>query len=300
MQLRHIIARAVPFAVSLVLLTLVIWWVSPQALFEAAGQLRWQLLLPVTAAMAFALYLCDAACLPVVYSVGDRRVGYLGALKVRGLSYLGGAFNYELGQAGIAWGMARLQDKSLLRMLSRTVVLAYHDAVILLAMGLTGSLLTDDSRVTRIRPYIAIAVVLTLVVGGAIWNLPAMLRSRIASGKLGTILAEWQLTQSMRLLPLRASYFGILVIYAAVALSIGGIPVNGEVVLSTIPLVLLAEGLPNFAGLGTRETAILLLLGPADKASLLAISLFWSAGMIVFRLLIGLSFLWSHTFMRRT
>ena len=300
MDLPRTIVRTVPFAVSLILLAFVIWWVSPQALVQAAGQLRWELLLPVTAAMAFALYLCDAACLPVVYSVGDRRVGYLGALKVRGLSYLGGAFNYELGQAGIAWGMARLQDASLLRMLSRTVVLAYHDAVILLAMGLTGSLLTDDSRVTRIRPYIAIALILTLVVGGAVWNLPAKLRSRIASGKLGTILAEWKLSQSARLLPLRASYFAILVVYATVALSIGGIPVNGQVVLSTIPVVLLAEGLPNFAGLGTRETAILLLLDPTEKASLLAVSLFWSAGMIVFRLLIGLSFLWTHAFMRRT
>jgi hypothetical protein len=179
-------------------------------------------------------------------------------------------------------------------------VLAYHDAVILLAMGLTGSLLTDDSRVTRIRPYIAIALVLTLLVGGAVWNLPAKLRSRIASGKLGTILAEWKLTQSIRLLPLRASYFAILVVYAAFALSIGGIPVNGQVVLSTIPIVLLAEGLPNFAGLGTRETAILLLLDPTDKASLLAVSLFWSAGMIVFRLLIGLLFFWSYVFVRRT
>jgi hypothetical protein len=300
MQLPRIIARAIPFAVSLVLLTVVIWWVSPLALVHAARQLQWQLLLPATAAIVFALYVCDTACLPLVYSVGGRRVGYFEAIKVRGLSYLGGAFNYELGQAGIAWGMARIQDTSLLRMLSRTIVLAYHDAVILLAMGLTGSLLTDDSRVTRIRPYIAIALILTLVVGAVLWNLPAKFRSRIQSSKLGTILAEWNLTQSMRLLPLRASYFGILVIYAAVALAIGRIPVNGQVVLSTIPIVLLAEGLPNFAGLGTRETAILLLLDPTEKASLLAISLFWSAGMIVFRLLIGLSFLWHHTFMRQT
>jgi hypothetical protein len=101
-------------------------------------------------------------------------------------------------------------------------------------------------------------------------------------------------------LPLRALYFGILVFYAAIALAICRIPVNGEVVLSTIPLVLLAEGLPNFAGLGTRESAILLLLEPTEKAALLAMSLFWSTGMIVFRLLIGLSIFWYRSFTRRT
>jgi hypothetical protein len=298
MKLPRIIARAIPFAVSLILLTVVLWWVSPQALVRAAGQLRWQLLVPATAVMVFALYACDAACLPLVYSVSGR-IGYFQALKVRGLSYLAGAFNYELGQTGIAWGMAQLQQTSLLRMLSRTIVLAYHDAVILLVMGLTGSLLTDDSRVTRIRPYITVALVLTLITGAAFWNLPTLFRSRIQSSKLGMILAEWNLIQSLRLLPLRVSYFGILVIYAAVALAIGGIAVNGQVVLSTIPIVLLAEGLPNFSGLGTRETAILLLLDPTDKGSLLAISLFWSAGMLVFRLLIGLPILWYHMFMRR-
>jgi hypothetical protein len=94
--------------------------------------------------MVVALYVCDAACLPIVYQAGERRIGYFESLKVRGLSYLGGAFNYELGQAGIAWGMAHRQRTSLLRMLSRTIVLAYHDAVILLAMGLVGSLMTGN------------------------------------------------------------------------------------------------------------------------------------------------------------
>jgi hypothetical protein len=86
-----------------------------------------------------------------------------------------------------------------------------------------------------------------------------------------------------------------LVIYAVIALAICAIPVTGEVVLSTIPLVLLAEGLPNFSGLGTRETALLLLIQAPDKATLVAMSLFWSTGMLVFRFLIGLALLWHHS-----
>jgi hypothetical protein len=97
--------------------------------------------------------------------------------------------------------------------------------------------------------------------------------------------------------PLRILYFGILVIYAAVALSICRLPVDSKVVLSTIPLVLLAEGLPNFAGLGTREASLVLLLEPPNEGVLVAMSLFWSAGMLVIRLVIGLMHLWIHTLM---
>jgi hypothetical protein len=296
MQLRRSLARALPFAVSAGLLTLVVWWVSPHELLQAARTLRWQLLLPATAVMVVLLYCTDSLCLPVVYETLERRLSYCEALHVRGISYLAGAFNYELGQAGIAYVVARLLQTSLVRMISRSIVLAYHDAVILLTMGLTGSMLTDNANVARMRPYILTAVVVTLVVGGVLWNLPERFRQRIQSSRLGNILADWSITRTLRLLPLRALYFGILVVYAAVALSICKIRVDGQVVLSTIPLVLLAEGLPNFAGLGTREASLLMLLDPPEKGALLAMSLFWSAGMIVFRLLIGLSHLWYYTF----
>jgi hypothetical protein len=296
MQLRRSLARALPFAVSAGLLTLVVWWVSPYELLQAARTLRWQLLLPATAVMVVLLYATDSLCLPVVYETPERRLRYGEALHVRGLSYLAGAFNYELGQAGIAYFVSRLLKTSLVRMISRSIVLAYHDAVVLLAMGLTGSLFTDNASVARMRPYIATALVVTLVVGTVLWNLPELLRQRIQSSKLGAVLADWNISRTLQLVPLRALYFGILVIYAAVALGICKIHVDGQVVLSTIPLVLLAEGLPNFAGLGTREASLLMLLDPPEKGVLLAMSLFWSAGMIVFRLFIGLAHLWYYTF----
>jgi hypothetical protein len=91
---------------------------------------------------------------------------------------------------------------------------------------------------------------------------------------------------------LRLVYFGILIVYGGLALWICEIPVGPMVVLGTIPLVLVADALPSVAGLGTRETALLLLLKPDSPATLLAMSLFWSTGMIVCRLAIGLLLLW--------
>ena len=299
MRLRFWLTRAIPLIISTALLALIVWWVSPEALLRAAAQLRWELLLPVTAAMVISLYLWDAFCLPAIYGLDGRDLPYRKTLHIRGLSYLGGALNYELGHAAIAWGMARLQQTGMLRMLSRSVLLAYHDAVILLAVGLAGAMLTDDERVVRIRPFIAIALAAAILIGIVIWSLPDKVRARIVTGKIDEILAGWSLRRSLRLVPLRIGYFAILVVYAAIALAICRISVDHEVVLSTIPLVLLADGLPNFAGLGTRETSLLLLLAPPEPAALLAMSLIWSTGMILIRFIIGLAHLWCHELLLR-
>jgi hypothetical protein len=195
--------------------------------------------------------------------------------------------------------MARLQQTNILRMLSRTVLLAYHDAVILLVVGLAGAMFTDDPRVVRIRPFIAIALAAAILIGVVIGSLPARMRARIVTARIDEFLAGWSLRRTLRLMPLRFGYFAILVVYAAIALAICRISVDHEVVLSTIPLVLLADGLPNFAGLGTRETSLLLLLAPKDPAVLLAMSLIWSTGMILIRFIIGLTHLWCHELLVR-
>jgi hypothetical protein len=87
-------------------------------------------------------------------------------------------------------------------------------------------------------------------------------------------------------------YFSIFAVYAASALEICHVPVDHQVVASTIPLVLLADGLPSIAGLGTRDTALQFLLAPDRPEALLAMSLFWSTGLVVGRSVIGLAHLW--------
>src|SRR6476646_9097435 len=146
--------RLAPFMFSLCLLVGVIWWVSPAKLAAAAAQANWRLLAPATLAMVVALYLWDAVCLPAVYCVDGQRISYRQALHLRGLSYFGGALNYELGQAALAWGMARLQQTGIVRMLARSILLAYHDILLLLTVGLVGSLLSSDPRAERLRPLI--------------------------------------------------------------------------------------------------------------------------------------------------
>jgi hypothetical protein len=282
-----------PPGVSAVLLAGVVWWVTPERLLESAAVLDWHRLVPAAVAMVLALYLWDALCLPAVYRDEGGRISYWQALHLRGLTYWAGAFNYELGQATLAWGMARLQGATIARMLARSILLAYHDVVVLLAAGSFGSLLTDDARVARLRPFLLIALAVCLVLGFLVWMMPDRLRAWIRRGNKNSILDGWSLRRSLQLLPLRFVYFSILLIYGAVALAICRLPVDWKVVFSTVPLVLLADGLPSFAGLGTRETMLHVLLSPDEpNPTLIAMSLFWTIGMIVGRLLLATGHLW--------
>jgi hypothetical protein len=291
-----------PAGITLLLITWLVVRVSPQRLLSAAGEIAWVPLLWATGAMVIALYLWDSVCLQTIYSVHKNRWSYGRSLQLRGLSYLGGCLNYELGQAALAWGLARLQNASIVRMLSRSVLLAYHDIFVLLAGACLGSLLTSDPRVTRVRPYLAIAIVVVAAIAALFRILPRGIRERFRAPDGESYFEGWSFARSLRLIPMRFVYFGILLIYAVVALHICDIPIDRRVTVSTMPLVLLADGLPSFAGLGTRETSLQVLLAPGRERApiLLAMSFFWSTGLLTGRLAIALANLWLRPFETET
>jgi hypothetical protein len=284
-----------PPAISAILLAGVVWWVTPARLFSAAAELNWPPLVAITAVMVTCLYAWDALCLPTVYRFPGRHITYLQALHLRGLTYLGGALNYELGQGALAWGMARMQGAPLSTMLASSVLLAYHDVMVLLVGGGIGSLLTSDPRVVRLRPIIAVGLLIGVAVGMFVWRLPDQWRARFPWADKNVLFANWSVTRSLYLATLRVGYFSILVVYAAVALTICRLAMDWRVVLSTVPLVLLADGLPSFASLGSREAMLHLTLAPGERnATLVSMSLMWSTGMIVGRLAIATVHMWIH------
>lgn len=290
MTASHSIRRVLPLAVSLGLLAWLGTRISPRAVLDAAGHVHWQALLPATAAMVLALYLWDSVCLPTVYRINDKRWGYARSLRLRGLSYLGGAWNYEVGQAALAWGMSRQQGTSVVLMVARSLLLAYHDIVVLLGLGLVGSLLSSDPRMERLRWGIAFGLMGASMLAFGAWAMPKKVRHFFKHGELA--LSGWNLRRSLALVPMRVVYFSILIIYAALSLRICSISVDGRVVFGAVPLVLLADALPSLAGLGTRETTLQMLLNPSQPEVLLAMSLIWSTGLILGRAAIGLAHLW--------
>lgn len=262
-------------------------------LVEALAGINWQLLVPATILMIVALYFWDAICLRVLFVVDDRLVPFKQSLAVRGRSYLLGALNYELGQGAIAWSMARLQKTSFLAALSRSVLLAYHDLLVLLLAGLIGASLGDDIRLARIRLICSIGLGVLLIVTGALVLASKWYGRWLLQTKWGAWMDSWSWRRSFQLGLLRIFYFGILVAYGVVAVHASGTTVGLAVAASAIPVVLLADGLPSVAGLGTRETALLLLLSPPQPERLLAMSLVWSSGLIIGRVVIGLVATWA-------
>lgn len=284
--------KSLPFLISAGLLAWLVWRVSPTTLFDAARQLQWELLVPATVVMVFAVYLWDCVCLRVVYSVGQTPLRYCEMLRVRGLSYLIGALHCQLGQAMVVWNVARFQNTSLVSTASRGILLLYHDAAVLMTIGLTGALFSSSPMAARIAALCG-SILIVLICLGAI---PVMLshsqRERFQRSRWGAWLGVWSWRHSAQLVLLRAVYYAILVLYLAGALQICRVYETSSTVLSTAPLVLAADSLPSISGLGTRETALYLLLGPENRETLIAMGLFWSTGIIVTRLGIGVTNLW--------
>lgn len=284
--------RWLPLVISLSLIAWLVTRISPAQLLEAATRIDWRLLAPATALLVICLYLWDGVCFRYLYSTPTSVPTYRQALHVRGVSYLVGIIHYGLGTTAAAWSMSRVQQTHLLTSLSLSVVLIFHDAFVLLVLGLLGALLNNAPETQPVVVFCGIGTTVMLVLAAIPYLLPQRRQQRLIDTRWGAWLRTWSPGRSLKLCGLRMIYYSILLVYAAVALTICRIPVRPSVIVSTIPLMLLADGLPSVAGLGTRETTLLLLLRPKHPEMLLAMSLFWSVGLLLGRLLIGLAYLW--------
>jgi len=294
LMIKQLLHRVLPVAVSAGLIAGLLYLIPPSKVATEFVKVPWEQILPVTAAMVLALYFWDAVCLQTVFATDSHVVPYRRMLHVRGTSYLLGAFNYELGQGLVAWSISRLQKISLLQTISRSVVLAYHDLAVLLSVGLVGSLLVENPplKVRFVELFARVGLAGLVTVALVFFLLPREKRERFQQTRWGAWLVDWNWRRSLRLAWQRLVYFGILILYAGVALAICGVPVDSLVVASAIPVVLLADALPSVCGIGTRETALILLLNPENRAAIFALSLIWSTGIIVGRMTIGLLHYW--------
>ena len=186
---RHLSQWIAPL-ISLGLITWLIWRVSPSSLVQAFAQQDLRFLIPATGIFVITLYVWETFCLQWLYSQPNMPLLYSSVLRARGTSYLAGVFNYEAGQATFAWLMARIQKISLISSLSRCILMALHDVMVLLALGLLGSLASSDPRAGTIQIVCGTGL-LALITGGIlVGQLPSTWRTRIlktrrAPGSIG-------------------------------------------------------------------------------------------------------------------
>ncbi len=283
----------VPALVSAALVCWLLWRFPPEEIGRKAALLDWQLLVPVTGLMVLGLYFWDAVCLRWLFRRLGYELSYGNVLHARGRSYLLGAFNYELGNAMLAWQLSPAIP--MLRTLAGCVLRACHDVAVLLALGLVGALLSSDSS-SRATTLFCLAGIGTLLIAALV---AAMVR-RNREESLAGWLRAWRWWHSVQLGLLRACYYGIIFAYAWIALWLCGVVLDTGILIGTIPLVMLADGLPiSISGLGTRETALLYLLSPSQPEVVLAFSFTWSAGLMGGRLLLGLGHTWLPRLLNR-
>jgi hypothetical protein len=284
---------SIPILVSVGSIVWLVAHVDADKLARAATELNWLALIPTTALMVLGLFMWDAVCLRHLFGTASSPLGYRQALHARGSSYLFGVVNYELGQGALAYGLARAQGISVVSGLARILMLAYHDLVVLFGLGFIGSVISSHPVTNYISIFsgIGLLTLLAVPVIGAL--LPVSARDRLLRSRWIPWLESWSLWRSCSLAILRVAYYSILIFYAVVAFQICQIQVGQVLALSTIPMVLLADALPSISGLGTRDAALQLILTPQRPDDVLAaMSLFWSTGLIVGRLGIGMLCMW--------
>jgi hypothetical protein len=252
-----------------------------------------QPLVSATIVLVFALYLADSFCIYWLFSRQDRALKLRSVVQARGSSYLLSSFNYELGQGALAWNLASARGQTLLPALAKCVLLAYHDVAVLAILGLIGASRSEIPQSARVAWFCGALVMLLVGIGVVVRILPWSRLNRWVSPKLRLGLETWTWRQSAQLCLLRAGYFGVILLYAAIGLRLSGFNLSLQVLCSVIPLALLADGLPiSVSGLGTRETTLLYLLNPDEPTTLVAFSLQWSVGLALGRAIIGLFYWW--------
>ena len=283
---------SIPILVSVGSIVWLVAHVDADKLARAATELNWLALIPTTALMVLGLFMWDAVCLRNLFGSASTPLGYRQALQARGTSYLFGVVNYELGQGVLAFNLAQTQGISVVSGLSRILMLAYHDLVVLFGLGFTGSVISSHPDTTYISLFSGIGLLTLLAVPVIGVLLPVSARDRLVRSRWIPWLESWSLWRSCWLTILRVAYYSILIFYAAAAFRICQIQVGKVLALSTVPMVLLADALPSVSGLGTRDAALQLILTPQQPELLAAMSLFWSTGLIVGRFGIGILCMW--------
>jgi len=284
-----------PILVSGVLLAVVVARVSLDRLADEAANLNWPALVALTTAFVLALYFADAACLRWLFAQPDLRMTYAAALHARGYSYLFSALNYGLGQAALAWKLSSLQRIPLIGSLGRLAVLVCHDLVVLLTIGLVASLFSSNPAVQAVRVFCMSALGVVGVGVAIVCSLPQTLRDRLRTTKWGVLFSWWTAGRSLRLCAIRSGYYSIVLVYVTIGLAICRLDVDTRIICSSVPLVVVVDGLPiSMSGLGVREAALKTLLDLPDETTVVAFSLVWSAGIIIGRSLLGLGHWWLH------
>lgn len=292
----RVVKALLPLAGSTALLAWLLSRFSLADLLAAFGQFNWPLLIPLTLLLVLFTFLWDSLCLQRLFSAAaEQPVDYPLVAHARGLSYLFAVVNFSFGQGLLAFVLSRARQISFADAAGRCVVMAYVDVLTLLSVGVLGASLSSDPRVRYLPLFAGLALAALLFLVTMLKVFPTRALTRFRKTPLGdaTHLVDWPWRWLCKLAGLRLIYFSGSILYLWTALWVAGFAIGPLVAISVLPIIAMLDGVPlSVGGLGTRETALVLLLAPPQPELLVAFCLVWSGTFILGRTLIGLFSLW--------
>ena len=298
MSAKKWLQRGVPVVVSIGSISWLLGSIDSATLI---GALNWR----VTAVLVPSLLVYGALSLWIeaasILTLVDRPPPGFGlwvSARIKSASYLLGIVNYALGGIALTVLLRKRAGTGVGRSASIVLLITAVDAIVLLILAtLSGVDAGDDAP--ALRAGIVAVAGLGFFGGMALIRAPGSLGplERIRNFAVFDAVRTTSLRRIGRLAALRIAFSVLFIALARVVFFGFDIEIGAAQLIFGMMIVAVVSALPiAVAGLGTGQAATLYFFrGTASPGELLALSLVWSAGMILLRASMGLFFAREYT-----
>ena len=290
--MKRALQRILPIAVSAAVLAWLLRGVDLAAVAASISPRVAFVLVPALAAYGALTLWLEATSLAILVHAPASLPRWTAA-RIKSASYLLAIVNYALGAAALAVLLRRQTSLPLARAASLVILISMTDLAVVLAFAAAGAAQVAQGA-PDLHAGLVVAGLLGLFAALALLRMPRSLGplERIRSLSAFDALRSVPLGDLVRLLALRVAFALSFVAICGAAFAAFRIPVPIPELVAGVLIVALVAAIPiAVAGLGTSQAAFLYLFADhAPPATLLAMSLVLSAGMLALRALMGVAF----------
>ena len=290
------VRKLAPWVFAAVIFAALFWKIPFGDAWSAARAARLDAFLPgVLVAVAIWFWL-ESAAFAYLFTRFNAPVSWAEARSLRGMTYLLTPINWNAGTAGIILHLRRSKSIGAIESSSSMLFYGQVDGMVLAGLALVGiTLLPESPEVASLRRIAAaiegfmLALLVLFMAPAPDWRWLRRLRGFAifrAHGLARVRDLAW-------LILLRGAYFSIFVGFFWLGSHAFGVALPFGVATASMPVILLAAGLPiTPAGLGTQQATMLFFYAPyGDSAAILAFGLAFPVAVILARCLLGLPYL---------
>ena len=292
-----------PWVLAAAIFAALFWKIPFGEAWGAARAARLEAFLPgVLVAVAFWFWL-ESAAFAYLFSRFNAPVSWAEARSLRGMTYLLTPINWNAGSAGIILHLRRSKSIGASESSSSMLFYGLVDGMVFAGLALVGiSLLRETPEVASLRGF-AVAIEGLMIALLVLFMAPApdwrWLR-RLRGFAIFRTHGRARLRDLAWLILLRGAYFSIFVGFFWLGSHAFGVALPFSVATASMPVILLAAGLPiTPAGLGTQQATMLYFYAPyGDPAAIFAFGLAFPVAVTLARCLLGLTYLRSFARLR--